>query len=233
MLKYPSNLTCLIVEDDPMVQQVTEEFIKKIHASISIQSAQSIQGAKEILARCPIDCVLLDLYFPESSGLDLLVWLRKEKIETDVILVTADHQTSTIEKGLRLGVVDYIVKPFRFERFKQAIDSLVVRQRDLKDKQVDNQGDVDDLIAPGREVLAEESMDHINPTYSSILKTLKANPDHYYTAQDIGELLGIARITARRYLEQLEQEDIITLKLEYGSVGRPQNYYSYKKESEE
>lgn len=75
--------------------------------------------------------------------------------------------------------------------------------------------------------------DEKNQTLVDILSLLKRNESVGYTAQEVADELGISRITARRYLDEMENEGKLELYLEYGKVGRPRNKYRIGRDMEE
>ena len=73
----------------------------------------------------PVELLILDVYMPRMSGLELLRELRAEEITLDVVMVTAANDSRTVDALLKLGVADYLVKPFTARRFQQALDTFV------------------------------------------------------------------------------------------------------------
>ncbi|WP_141235433.1 response regulator, partial [Acinetobacter baumannii] len=62
-----------------------------------------------------------DVYMHQESGLDLLPALRAEGRNIDVIMMTSAADALTVQTALRYGVVDYLIKPFQFPRFEEAL----------------------------------------------------------------------------------------------------------------
>lgn len=110
----------LIVEDDPMVLQINEKFLRKIQGFEHVGSVNDIMNAKAFIQTLKPDLILLDIFFSVGRGIDVIQWLREENIDTDVIFITADRNPKTIERAFRFGAVDYLVKPFRFDRFEES-----------------------------------------------------------------------------------------------------------------
>lgn len=225
----------LIVEDDPMVKEINEGFLKKLEGFQLCGSASSIVEAKEIISKKRLDLILLDVFFPKERGIDLLKWIRKENFEVDVILITADKSIKTVEEAFRYGAVDYLIKPFVFKRFEAALLKYKKRMDEFRSNEVVEQETID------RMTLKEKKPDPYQPLHEEV-KNIKGFSFHTYTkifkhicglqksftAQEIANDIGISRITARRYLEFLEEKGIVGLEMEYGKVGRPQNKYRMK-----
>ncbi|MCK8059690.1 MULTISPECIES: response regulator [unclassified Fusibacter] len=212
----------IIVEDDPMVQRINEEFLSKIDGYECLQSVRSIEEAKAVLNTEAVDLVLLDVYLPDGLGIDLLRWIRHKEMDTDVIMITADKRSNAVDFTRRFGVFDYLVKPFKYERFSEALTRFKsMRQSMLKGEEL-AQEDINKIMNIACEVVVEEP---VNMTQDLIYRFLKEHPNEGFTASIISKELGISRITARRYLEELERGHFVKMELSYGGVGRPQNLY--------
>ncbi|MGF7058205.1 response regulator [Brassicibacter mesophilus] len=226
----------LIVEDDPMVREINEKFLKRIEGYTLYDSVNSIEKAKESIVKGKPDLVLLDIFFPQGKGLDFLKWIRMKAIKSDVILITADRSMDTVEEAFRYGAVDYLVKPFVFDRFKEAMLQYKNRKLNLENNNCLDQEDIDKYILNEKKVnqkIADELGDmkgFSQYTYEKVLSFLEEMKDKTFTAQQVAKKIGVSRITARRYLDFLEKEQKVVLELEYGKVGRPQNKYKIKED---
>ena len=122
----------LIVEDDPMVEFIHRNYLEKIGRFQEIYSADAVTDAEYLLQNKQVDLVLLDVHLKNGNGLDLLKEIRNSQQAIEVILITAANETQTIQHGLHLGVLDYLVKPFTYERFRQSIELFLKRQEALE-----------------------------------------------------------------------------------------------------
>lgn len=212
-----------IVEDDPMVLDVNKNFLAKIPPfKLCGTATNGMDAEAEILDTKP-DLVLLDMYLPDKSGLEILQSIRSHQIQCDVIMITAAKNAATIQEIFRLGAVDYIVKPFRFNRFKAALETYYTMWRKLNDAHSLDQEDIDELkqIRQRDELLPKGLSE---TTMRQILLQLIEQSDPV-TADQLASLLGMARVTVRRYLDHLEQSGKIQVQIRYGSVGRPSHHY--------
>ena len=117
-------INVLIVEDDPMVARFNQRYLEEINGFHLIGISNSIEDAMEKVSELQVDLILLDVYLPgKQTGMDLLDQIRKEQRDIDVLLITAASEVENIQSALRMGVVDYLIKPFEFERFKKALTS--------------------------------------------------------------------------------------------------------------
>lgn len=100
----------LVVEDDPSISNLL-----KINLSLSGYTpaiAEEGEKAIRIFSENPVDLVLLDLMLPGKDGWEVLSEIRKEKKKVPVIVVSAKTQKADVAKGLEMGVIDYVTKPF-------------------------------------------------------------------------------------------------------------------------
>ncbi|SXD53155.1 response regulator [Klebsiella quasipneumoniae] len=112
----------LIVDDDPMVAELNRLFISQVADFHCCGVAATIADANAMLSHlAPIDLLLLDVYMQQESGLDLLPALRADGRNIDVIMMTSAADALTVQTALRYGVVDYLIKPFQFPRFEEAL----------------------------------------------------------------------------------------------------------------
>ena len=222
----------LIVDDDPMVAHINLKFANKAGYD-DVDTAADIESAKERLRQGDIDLVLLDVYLPTGKGTEILKWIRQENLNTDAILITADRSSETVEESMNFGAVDYLIKPFDFDRFQLALEKFERKRYGFVGKKSVEQDDIDsiffDSVSRNDKVkdILEKGMSE--KTYIAILNAIKAM-DASVTAEDLGDKLGISRVSVRRYLEFMESRGILEMKPIYGKKGRPQHLFKYVKE---
>jgi len=219
----------MIVEDDPMVREINSKFLKRVEGFDLHKAVSNLDDAKKIISAKKPDLILLDVYLPKENGIDFLKWIRAQEIDIDIILITADKSIERIQEAFRYGVVDYLIKPFSFERFKEALLQFKGRYYQFKKNDVIEQKDLDKLISSLSVSQNEDDFAKgLNKyTYKAIWYEIEKSSCKDFTAEELAEKLGIARITVRRYLEYMEKENKVDKLVEYGKVGRPQ--YKYHK----
>lgn len=220
-------LKCLIVEDDPMVCQINEEFAKRIDGITEVKSAKSIALAKQILLQEDFDIIFLDLYFPKGTGVDLIKWVRQEDLEVDIIMITADRSVEMVQKTFRYGVVDYLIKPFTFSRFSDAVKKVLKKSNAVSDVKDMNQSMIDSFMNENVKYSTSriDGEKGLSPqTYDKIRKGVKIF-EKPFTADQLSEKIGLSRITVRRYLEHMCDSGELKCDLVYGKIGRPQKHY--------
>jgi len=223
----------MIVEDDPMVRQINSKFLNKIDGFLLEKAAANLTEAKEFISKNTVDLILLDVYLPNENGIDFLKWLRKNEISSDVILITADKSMERIKDAFRYGVVDYLIKPFTFERFRESLGIFKERLSSFKNHKTIEQGELDKLIltSKNKECSDEDLVYNLEKglnkyTYKSIVNELDNIKEEYFTTEELSERLGIAKVTVRKYLDYMSKQGQLEKIIEYGKIGRP--LYKYK-----
>lgn len=103
----------LVVEDEPeLLNDITEDL--KAYGFVTL-SARNGQHALDLLKIHKTHAILSDINMPKKTGLDLLAELRSHGDETPFVILTAFHDKENILKALRIGVNDFLEKPFHFD----------------------------------------------------------------------------------------------------------------------
>ncbi|WP_018923895.1 response regulator [Salsuginibacillus kocurii] len=238
-MKYLNQeINVLLIEDDPMVREVNKMFVNRVeHFHVIGTAADGDEGRKQVEQLRP-DLVLLDIYMAKEDGLTCLKELRQTSHDVDVIAVTAANDTETVKVLLRYGVVDYIVKPFTFERMQKSLTQYLERRKHLQEAGEVSQDHIDELIhtstisATKEKQHAEELPKGIHSkTLAQIIAYMKEMKSPS-SAEAIGEAVGLARVTTRRYLNYLEKIAEVEMEMSYGQIGRPIQYYQLTKKGE-
>lgn len=124
--------TVIIVEDDPMITELNRRYAERDGRFTVAQTFSQPRRALDWLRHNPADLVILDFYMPQMNGLEFLQSVRAAGIAADVIMITAANDAATVEALTRLGVVDYLVKPFAYERFCRALDAFCHRRSAMR-----------------------------------------------------------------------------------------------------
>jgi response regulator of citrate/malate metabolism len=207
-----------IVEDDYMVSMLNRSFTEKDKRFQVVKEFTSGKKAMSWLLSHPVDLVILDVYMPLMTGADLLHELRVRGSKVDVIVVTAAHETNTLNDLLKLGIVDYLVKPFTVQRFQQALDGFCQQRAALEGKDRVNQSDIDKLlyVAPAKKAipkgLQEKTLEKIR---AEIFQT------EGQTCEAIAVKAGLSVVTARRYLNYMLDNGEAESRINYDTGGRP------------
>ena len=211
----------LIIEDDPMVAMIHQDKIYEI------EHVPSLESAKNYLKNSKVDLIVLDNYLTDGKGIDFLPELKGYPI----IMITAANDIQTVEAALSNGVVDYLVKPFTYDRFSQAIDK-VQDYVTLLSKEKINQDLIDEYLNSGRVEEEEESLPK-GLSRITLKKVLENILEHEagFTTQQVADELDISRITIRKYLNHLVNINILSEDAEYYTSGRPVSVFTVESES--
>lgn len=221
----------IIVEDDPMVTQINHEYINRLDNFVVDATFGNGQDALVYLRDHPVDLAILDVYMPIISGNELLRRMRAENINTAVIMVTAATEMDVVHEVLRLGITDYLIKPFSFPRFQEAIQKYLSNASLLNSKHQADQSMVDQLL--GNQLLSEiqstELQKGLNQkTLSHIYAFLRENIQEKHTCESISSSTGLSKVTVRRYLNHLIEIGQVLTSIDYETGGRPRVLYLLK-----
>jgi two-component system, CitB family, response regulator DctR len=226
-----SELKVLLIEDDPMVQEINKAFIEKVKGFKVIWCASNGTEGMEQIRKLKPDLVVLDIYMPGLNGMKTLQRIRKEEIQVDMIVITAANDLDTIRSMLQYGAFDYIIKPFNFERIKKALDKYKDFHATISPSGSVTQKDLDNLFySEKREVMnTSELPKGLNELTLKQIEAFLNIQTKAKSAEEVAEGVGIARVTARRYLDYLVKNGSIQMDIQYGTIGRPVNRYLLKK----
>jgi response regulator of citrate/malate metabolism len=216
----------LIIEDDRMVARLHCRFISEVPGfSVASVAASAAQAAEMVRVLRP-DLLLLDVGLPGENGISLLRRLRAAADEVEVIAVTAATATATVRAAVQLGAVDYLVKPFDQDRLRKSLRLFERRMLMLERAQL-AQRDVDRICSEGPNVLPWLPRDVSGPRLDEIRGILSCagRPE---TAEAVATRAGVARVTARRYLEYLVTVGQATMAPVVDGPGRPRKTYQLR-----
>lgn len=215
----------MIVEDDPLVMEINSKFLKRIEGFILYKAVSNLNDAKKFILIKKPDLILLDVYLPKENGIDLLKWIRRQELDIDIILITADKTIERVQEAFRYGVVDYLIKPFSFERFKESLIQFKDRYNQFNENNIIEQEELDKFISSSTTYQSDFPKGLNKYTYRAILNEIEKSNYRDFTVEILAEKLGIAKTTIRRYLEYMQKENKVEKFIEYGKVGRPQYKY--------
>ncbi len=117
----------LVVEDEHRIAQSIKKGLEQERYSIDV--AYTGDDGYDLASTEEYDCIILDLLLPGMDGISILKELRKSKIHTPILILTAKGQIQDKISGLNSGADDYITKPFAFEELLARIRALVRRPK--------------------------------------------------------------------------------------------------------
>jgi response regulator of citrate/malate metabolism len=221
----------LIVDDDYMAASVHRAYVERVPGFEVVAEAHSGAEALDLVRRHRPDLVLLDIYLPDISGLEVLRRLRDPASPSvDVIAITSAKDVDTLRRAMHGGVIQYLVKPFFFDAFKERLARYASLRARLAKMREASQAEIDRLYSILRaqgELRLPKGISA--PTLNVVVEVVRQTPEEV-SAVDVATAAGISRGTARRYLEFLVETGSVELTLRYGATGRPEHLYRWATE---
>ena len=214
----------LVVEDDAVVARLHCRFVARVPGFTPVGVAATAAQAEEMVRTLRPDLMLLDLGLPGLSGVGLLRRLRGRGEAVEAIAVTAATTTETVRATVQLGVVDYIVKPFDQDRLRKAL-GLFQRRMAMLAPGTLAQDQVDRIYSDGPNTHRWLPRDLAPDRLADVRALLEAAADPV-SAAEVAGAVGIARVTARRYLEYLVTIGQAQLDMSSNGPGRPRKLYA-------
>ena len=221
----------LVVDDDFAVAMLHRGFVEAHGAFTVVGVAHSGAEALRLVEETHPDLVLLDVYLPDMSGLEVLAALRARQGQpVDVIAITAARELETVRTAMAGGVLHYLVKPFSAEVLRGRLDDYLRQRAEISrtagaESGLD-QAQVDRLLGRGKATAESVRLPKgLSPRTLELVSEALASSEESRSARDIAESVGLSRVSARRYLEFLEGAGKARVELRYGGAGRPENLY--------
>jgi response regulator of citrate/malate metabolism len=239
------RIRVLIVEDEPAAAEALALHVGRVPG---FGVAGQVRTGGEALKRTVaggVDLVLLDIYLPDMSGLEVLRRLRAAGLTVDVIATTRARDLSVVQAAVSFGVTQYLVKPFTSAVVRQKLDRYAAYRASLAEQDLPvAQGEIDNLFGALRQTtenaglpkgISRESLQSVVASLRTALErdARGAHPEAEEevgarSAAEIARELGMSRVTTRRYLEYLVDAGLARRQARYGGgTGRPEFEYRY------
>jgi two-component system, CitB family, response regulator len=213
-----NDLKVLVVDDDFRVASMHAGYVDAVAGFAALPPVHDARTVAKVAADSRPDLVLLDLYLPHVSGLDLLTVL-----DVDAFVLSASGEGDAVRTAFRRGALSYLVKPFGEKALAERLRAYARYRRLLSAGTLDQAG-----IDRARRVLLVEAdqapATAAATTEQSVLEAVNDSAEDL-TVVEVAELVGVSRATAQRYLSHLAQSGQIQLGLRYGVRGRPEHRY--------
>ena len=237
-----SSIRVLIVEDEPTAAEALALHVGRVPGFGVAGHVRTGADALRAVAAGGLDLVLLDIYLPDMSGLEVLRRLRAGGHTVDVIATTRARDLSVVQAAVSFGVTQYLVKPFTSGAVRQKLERHAAYRASLTATgPAVAQGEIDSLFGALRGTaeatglpkgISHESLQTVVTALRTALErdATGAHPavDAGVGARSAAELagaLGMSRVTTRRYLEYLVDAGLARRQARYGSAGRPELEY--------
>ena len=218
----------LIVEDEIKTGSYLRQGLEEVGYHVELFH-NGREGLNAIL-KGHYELIILDIMLPSLNGWQIIEEMRKSGHEEPVLFLTAKDNVQDKVKGLELGADDYLIKPFDFERLRQALLAYKNRARLIRDHEKLTQEELDAGVLPKETTDAEtaaslpKGLDRY--TLSIIANCLKEIPEPF-TTEELSRSVGLSRVSVRKYLEYFCGTGQLEKEASYGAVGRP--VFRYRK----
>ena len=218
----------LIVEDDPMVASINRKYVELTDGFCVCGVCKNGEEALSGLKRFEAELVILDYYMSGMNGDEFLDRMHAAGFHPAVIMVTSASGSATVEALMSRGVMDYLVKPFEFERFQAALFRFQNKRRVLGgENRVMEQGMLDELFS-GMPLSHSLPKGMSMQTLDFIRANLGENASREFTVEEIAEQSGLSNVTIRRYLNYLTETGEAVSRIDYKTGGRPALKYRHR-----
>ncbi len=226
----------LVVDDDFAVASIHRGYVESVPGFTVVAEVHRGADALRAVQELAPDLVLLDVYLPDLSGIEVLRRLRAAPAGThlDIIAVTASREVETVRAAMSGGVVHYLIKPFTLAAFQERLLTYAATRRELQrlagaHGTLRDQDQIDQLLAPARRVagavpdlpkgLSSRTLDLVAAALRDAALELSAG--------ETATRCGLSRVSTRRYLEYLAARGLAQVRPRYGSAGRPEHGYRW------
>lgn len=127
----PHRAAILVVDDEPGIQNFLKRALARHYALV--ETAGSVEAAEALRQRCHFDLLIVDIRLPGTSGIDWLIALREQGVETEVVFMTAFADIDIAIAAVRAGAADFLLKPFRAEQMLTAVQRCLERREALRE----------------------------------------------------------------------------------------------------
>ncbi len=176
-------LRILVVDDDQKLCDIVKRGLEE--ESYAVDCVFNGEDGEYYAENTPYDLIILDIMMPRKDGIEVCKSLRKKKINTLVLMLTAKDAVEDRVKGLNTGADDYLIKPFSFDELLARVRALLRRDGDSKTSEMKVGGLSLDTIT--REVRWEDHLIDLTTKEYSILEYFMRHPDAILTRKMIEE----------------------------------------------
>jgi two-component system CitB family response regulator len=213
-----SVFTVLVVDDDFHVADLHRRQVDEVPGFRALEPVGTLAAARSALSSGTVDLVLVDVYLPDGSGLDLL-----RSIDTDAFVLSAASDSGTVRRAMRSGALAYLIKPFAAGVLAERLQAYARSRNVLDERSTLDQ----EAVERAFRILHAGDSGGASPsraaTAALVLEQLVAGEER--SAAEVAAAIGVSRATAQRYLAQLTADGTVAMQLRYGAAGRPEHRY--------
>jgi response regulator of citrate/malate metabolism len=213
-----SVFTVLVVDDDFHVADLHRRQVDEVPGFRALEPVGTLAAARSALSGGAVDLVLVDVYLPDGSGLDLL-----RSIDTDAFVLSAASDSGTVRRAMRSGALAYLIKPFAAGVLAERLQAYARSRNVLDERSTLDQ----EAVERAFRILHAGDSGGASPsraaTAALVLEQLVTGEER--SAAEVAAAIGVSRATAQRYLAQLTADGTVAMQLRYGAAGRPEHRY--------
>lgn len=217
----------LVVDDDFRVAAIHRGFVERTPGFRVVATASGGEEALEAVAEHHPDLVLLDLYLPDAFGLDLVSRMRTDGHDCDILVISAAREADAVRAAIRHGAVSYLLKPFSFNDFRSRMEQYAAQRAGLEAAAVHDQADVDRVFSRTAPATTTGLPKGFSAETAALVASTLRETDGSLSAAECAERIGVSRVSARRYLEHLQESGKAEVALRYAGRGRPERRYRW------
>lgn len=228
-----TELTVLVVDDDFYVADLHRRQVEQLPGLRALPPVGTVAEVRRVLAERPVDLLLLDVHLPDGSGLDLL-----REVDVDAFVLSAASDAATVRRALGRGALGYLIKPFAsgtlvdrlraYQRYRNVLDERTSVDQEALERalRILHSGDAAKAASPSRSATEQAVLEQFGAEAGAGAVGGAAVEPVELSAADVAARVGVSRATAQRYLAALAADGLVTMKLSYGTTGRPEHRYS-------
>jgi response regulator of citrate/malate metabolism len=217
-------ISTVVVDDDFMVAKIHAAFVERTPGFNVVRVVHTGADALRAVHELHPDLVLLDIYLPDRSGVEVLERLRAETPAVDVLVITAAREVDTVRRALRGGVVNYLIKPFEYDALRQRLEHYAATHQHLAEVSAAAQSDIDRVF--GTMARTKPLPKGLSSETAELVEDVLRSASSDLSASECATMTGLSRISARRYLEFFVDTGRVKVRLRYGG-GRPERRYRW------
>ncbi|MBF4629067.1 response regulator [Curtobacterium flaccumfaciens] len=208
----------LVVDDDFHVADLHRRQVDEVPGFRALEPVGTLAAARSALSSGTVDLVLVDVYLPDGSGLELL-----RSIDTDAFVLSAASDSGTVRRAMRSGALAYLIKPFTAGVLAERLQAYARSRNVLDERSTLDQ----EAVERAFRILHAGDSGGASPsraaTAALVLEQLVTGEER--SAAEVAAAIGVSRATAQRYLAQLTADGTVAMQLRYGAAGRPEHRY--------
>jgi response regulator of citrate/malate metabolism len=224
MVEHGTDVAVLVVDDDFMVARIHTQFVERTPGFTVVGVASTGRAALDDIARLRPDLVLLDVHLPDMTGIDVLRRLRADGDDVGVLMVTAAREADTVRAAASGGAVHYLVKPFDYDDLRVRLEAFRAAHLALSGSGAPGQQDIDAVFGAAAPAAAAPLPKGLSPETADLVQSALSEAGEL-SAAECADVVGISRVSARRYLEHFVTRGSAGVRLQYGGGGRPERRY--------